>query len=89
MTHASPYEFHHEIRQSSIILIMHVFVIEVAVIFFHFIIGEFLVMLGFHNVITLGLSIMTWETVIFHLINMVAVLMTIRAWTNTSYTLTP
>lgn len=44
MNNTPPYEFHHEIRQSSVILMTHIVLIEIVMIFFHLLISEFIVM---------------------------------------------
>ncbi len=89
MTHPPPLEFHHEIRQSSIILIIHIMITEITMTLFHMILWKIIIILGLHGTSGLGLSAMSWETIIFHSINIVVVLTIVAIWTYTSYTLTP
>ena len=89
MTQPPPIEFHHEIRQSSIILIIHIIIVELIMIFFHIILWKLIIAFGLHGASGFGLSAMTWETIIFHSINIVVVLTIVAMWTYVSYTLTP
>lgn len=89
MNNTPPYEFHHEIRQSSVILMTHIVFIELIMVFLHILMGEFFIISWLHSASAFGLSAMTWETIIFHTMNIVVIFMIIRNWANTAYTLTP
>lgn len=82
------HEFHHEIRQSSVILTARILLVEVAMTIVHLGSSKLLVVLGVHGTGVLGLTVMTWEVILFHSVNIVVLLTVVLAWANASYALT-